>query len=67
MGWDKKIKKIKKLLEPKGTKEEIEIFLRSQYFKSTEKNTDNIINDFLEYISDQADWELYVKSVKDGN
>lgn len=68
MGWNKEIIVIKKKLINIGTEEEIENFLASEYIRPyiQDRNDENLINSFQEYIQDIMDWELYVKTVKDG-
>jgi hypothetical protein len=68
MGWNKEVKKIKKILEHLGTEEEINDFINSDRLRPyiVEKDEDNLIEDFKEYIQDQLDWELYKQTIKDG-
>lgn len=67
MGWTEKdfLKKYYYLLNY-GTRDEVFKFINSGYFQSQESDEDNVINDFKEYIQDQLDWELYIKTIQDG-
>lgn len=68
MGWNKEIIKIKKTLKDIGSDIEIEEFVKSEYIRPyiVDRSESNLINSFQEYIQDGMDWELYVKTVKDG-